>query len=88
MHIPNNRDKAARGFPVPGILAKLYVVVVMTKLSELPEMGRPGKREGGEPKHQAEHFYTCRFCHQVVDKRDLRQVLWHEQPVHDWLEFD
>lgn len=60
----------------------------MTHRSDLPTLGKPGKRAGGEPRYEAAHFYTCRFCHQVVDRRDLTQVLWHELPVHDWLEFD
>ncbi|WP_404924901.1 hypothetical protein [Mesorhizobium sp. ORM16] len=31
-------------------------------------------------------FYTCKICGQKVDMRDLRQVMWHEQPDHEPLE--
>jgi hypothetical protein len=53
------------------------------KLSDIPELSRPGKRHGGEA---ADPFYTCKVCGQRVDKRDLRQVLWHEQVEHEPLE--
>lgn len=59
----------------------------MTKLSDL---GPPimGKRHDGKPLREADHFYACRSCGQVVDKRDLRQVIWHEQPGHQRLVMD
>ncbi|RUW61143.1 hypothetical protein [Mesorhizobium sp. M7A.F.Ca.US.008.03.1.1] len=59
----------------------------MTKLSDL---GPPitGTRHGGPPKNEAEHFYTCPTCGQPVDMRDLRQVIWHDKPVHNRLEMD
>ncbi|PBC02745.1 hypothetical protein CK220_19505 [Mesorhizobium sp. WSM3860] len=59
----------------------------MTKLSDL----RPpvkGTRQGDEPAREQDHFYNCRRCGQQVDRRDLRQVIWHEQPEHEPLELD
>ncbi|QKC90588.1 hypothetical protein EB230_20920 [Mesorhizobium sp. NZP2234] len=57
----------------------------MTKLSDL---GRPvqGKLHGGEPERQEDNFYPCPYCGQMVDQRDLRQVMWHEGPGHEPLE--
>ncbi|RUW79635.1 hypothetical protein EOA28_07510 [Mesorhizobium sp. M2A.F.Ca.ET.067.02.1.1] len=59
----------------------------MTKLSDL---GPPiiGKRHGGEPPSINDHFYACRRCRQIVDRRDLRQVMWHEKPQHEPLDLD
>ncbi|RWN61456.1 MAG: hypothetical protein EOR99_31130 [Mesorhizobium sp.] len=59
----------------------------MTKLSDL---GPPinGKRHGEPVKDEDEPFYTCPKCGQEVDKRDLRQVIWHGQPAHEPLEMD
>ncbi|MER8385274.1 hypothetical protein NKH14_07080 [Mesorhizobium sp. M1380] len=59
----------------------------MTKLSEL---GPPinGKKQGEPVKDESEHFYECSECGQVVDWRDLRQVIWHQLPGHDPLEMD
>jgi hypothetical protein len=44
--------------------------------------GIRGKRLGGEPADEAEHFYTCPTCGQSVDKRDLFAVFHHEQEEH------
>ncbi|RUV45339.1 hypothetical protein EOD29_00305 [Mesorhizobium sp. M1A.T.Ca.IN.004.03.1.1] len=59
----------------------------MTKLSDL---GPPitGRQHGSEMSTQVDCFYACPVCGQVVDKRDLRQVIWHEQPGHQRLEMD
>jgi len=53
----------------------------MTKLSDL---GPPiyGKRHGAGPAREEDHFYSCPYCGQLVDQRDLRQVLYHEEPGH------
>ncbi|RWH61334.1 MAG: hypothetical protein EOQ83_21580 [Mesorhizobium sp.] len=59
----------------------------MTKLSDLGPPIR-SKRHTGEPPEELDHFYTCPSCGQSVDKRDLRQVIWHEQPGHRRLEMD
>ncbi|TPI32408.1 hypothetical protein FJW08_08100 [Mesorhizobium sp. B3-2-1] len=57
----------------------------MTKLSDLgPPI--PGKPHDGEPADEGEHFYKCEICGQPVDMRDLRQVMWHEQPSHERLD--
>lgn len=59
----------------------------MTKLSDL---GPPitGTRHGGPDKDERELFYECSSCGQLVDARDLRQLIWHEQPGHEPLEMD
>jgi hypothetical protein len=41
-----------------------------------------GKRIGGEPANEAEHFYECAACGQAVDKRQLGDVFHHEEPGH------
>lgn len=47
---------------------------------------RPGQiivqRLGYVPENGAENFYTCRTCGQIVDERDLKDVLHHERPNH------
>ncbi|RUV28612.1 hypothetical protein EOA86_19075, partial [Mesorhizobium sp. M5C.F.Ca.IN.020.32.2.1] len=43
---------------------------------------------GDPPKNEGDHFYICPICAQPVDMRDLRQVIWHDKPVHDRLEMD
>lgn len=40
-----------------------------------------GSRVGGEPAHEADHFYKCPVCGGWVDKRDLGQVFSHEGPA-------
>ncbi|TIQ37142.1 MAG: hypothetical protein E5X48_07170 [Mesorhizobium sp.] len=59
----------------------------MTKISDL---GPPivGKRHDGEPPGEQDHFYKCRICGQSVDRRDLREVIWHERPAHQPLDMD
>ncbi|TRC78496.1 hypothetical protein FJV80_24450 [Mesorhizobium sp. WSM4310] len=57
----------------------------MTKLSDLgPPI--PGKRHGRKTAREEDHFYSCPYCGQKVDQRDLRQVFWHEEPGHQALE--
>ncbi|WP_095082011.1 hypothetical protein [Mesorhizobium sophorae] len=53
----------------------------MTKLSE-PGPPIPGKRHNGEPEDEPEYFYPCPICGQLVDMRDLRQIMWHARPGH------
>jgi hypothetical protein len=45
--------------------------------------GIRGKRAGGEPEDEAEHFYRCPICGQSVDKRELGEVFYHTQPNHE-----
>lgn len=45
-------------------------------------------RMGDEPVDEAAHFYTCRGCGQVVDKRKLGDVLHHEDAGHEPLPID
>ncbi|TPJ77202.1 hypothetical protein [Mesorhizobium sp. B2-6-2] len=59
----------------------------MTKLSDL------GRRfeftahdQPGAP--VTPDVYRCETCGQLVDRGDLRQVLWHEQPQHEPLQLD
>ncbi|BCG83109.1 hypothetical protein MesoLj113b_66510 [Mesorhizobium sp. 113-3-3] len=56
----------------------------MTKLSDLgPPI--PGRRDGTELREE-DNFYPCPNCRQMVDQRDLRQVIYHEHPAHEPLE--
>ena len=41
-----------------------------------------GQWLGGEPANPLDHFYRCEACGQMVDRRDLGQVLHHEKPDH------
>jgi len=45
--------------------------------------GIRGRRLGGEPADEREHFYTCAACGQAVDKRDLAAVFHHEDQGHE-----
>lgn len=59
----------------------------MTKLSDLgpPIIGRLQVRAAAS---EEDHFHICQACKQAFDRRDLRQVIWHEQPEHKPLEMD
>jgi hypothetical protein len=50
--------------------------------------GIRGRPIGGEPENEADHFYTCAYCGQAVDRRKLFQVLHHEQAEHEPLPDD
>ena len=39
-----------------------------------------GRRMGGEPKSEAEHYMKCNACGGYFDMRDLGQVCEHEGP--------
>ncbi|MBZ9859714.1 hypothetical protein [Mesorhizobium sp. CA12] len=59
----------------------------MTKLSELgPTFSFTTHDQPGAP--PTPDTYRCETCGQIVDRRDLRQVMWHEQPGHKPLEMD
>lgn len=53
----------------------------MTKLSDIGPPIR-GKRHDGDAADEEDNFYSCATCGQLVDMRDLRQVIWHERPKH------
>lgn len=38
-----------------------------------------GKRSGGEPADESEHFIICGDCGQAIDCRDLGEVFRHEE---------
>jgi hypothetical protein len=40
-----------------------------------------GKRVGGEPANEADHFIICAVCGGLIDCRDLGQVFEHEGPL-------
>lgn len=42
-----------------------------------------GVRVGGDPADEAEHFYPCNACRQLVDMRDLAAVFHHEESNHE-----
>lgn len=50
--------------------------------------GITGKREGGEPENEREHFYKCQVCGQFVDMRDLGQVFHHEEFGHEKIDLE
>lgn len=39
----------------------------------------PGRRVGGEPASETEHFMECGRCGQMFDMRDLGEVFAHEE---------
>jgi hypothetical protein len=36
-----------------------------------------------EPANEADHFEICPVCGQAFDRRDLDQVLHHDEDAHD-----
>ncbi|RWE31082.1 MAG: hypothetical protein EOS78_26865 [Mesorhizobium sp.] len=56
-----------------------------TRLSDLGSP-IPGKAHSAAFIREEDHFYNCPTCGQSVDQRDLRQIMWHEEPGHEPLE--
>lgn len=50
--------------------------------------GHRGRRVGGEPGDESEHFMRCGSCGQAFDMRSLVQVAHHEVPGHNPLALD
>lgn len=46
-------------------------------------MTSPGILQGPEPEDEAEHFELCVTCGQAFDLRDLEQVLYHDEEMHE-----
>ena len=46
------------------------------------------ERLAGEPEDELIHFYVCKACGQAVDKRNLGDVFYHEEPGHEPLPSD
>lgn len=44
--------------------------------------------DGPQPATEADYFYRCEVCGQMVDERRLGDVLHHDQPVHKRLLLD
>ncbi|MFU0503677.1 hypothetical protein [Pseudaminobacter sp. NGMCC 1.201702] len=57
----------------------------MTKLSDL---GPPFGRMATTVEDESEYFYQCPTCGQTVDRRDLRQVFYHDEDGHEPLEME
>jgi hypothetical protein len=55
----------------------------MSQRTNNPASGIVGKRVGGKPVNEVDHFFVCPRCGQAVDKRDLGQVFHHEEPGHE-----
>ena len=55
----------------------------MTKLYDLGPPSKPYEPDG--PWEEG-RFVICPSCGQAVDMRDIRQVAWHQRPVHKPLE--
>lgn len=45
-----------------------------------PPPTNPGRRAGGDPVDEREHFIECPTCGHMIDMRDLAEVLEHEGP--------
>ncbi|PBB83550.1 hypothetical protein CK216_27720 [Mesorhizobium sp. WSM3876] len=60
----------------------------MTKLSDLGPPIVTAKYRARTAVTEQENFHRCPKCGQAVDRRDLRQVIWHEQQGHKPLELD
>lgn len=62
----------------------------VARLTKLSDLGPPiiGQLQVRAAVSEEEHFMICPACGQAVDKRDLRQVIWHEPPCHKPLEMD
>ncbi|MEI9413222.1 hypothetical protein [Mesorhizobium salmacidum] len=57
-------------------------------MTKLPDLGPRIEGKPREGEADGDRFYLCKVCGQAVDKRDLRQVMWHEQPGHEPLELE
>ena len=49
--------------------------------NRIPRGKYRGRRVGGEPKDESEHFMRCPECGGWFDKRDLAQVFEHQGPL-------
>ena len=59
----------------------------MSKITNAAK-GISGRIVGPEPEDEAEHFYRCQACGQMVDMRDLGQVLHHARTGHEPIDAD
>ena len=50
-------------------------------MAQVPRDKYRGKRVGGEPKDEAEHFIRCPACGGWIDCRHLGQVIKHAGPL-------
>jgi hypothetical protein len=50
-------------------------------VTEIPRGTVIGKRIGGQPTDEAEHFFKFEMCGDWFDMRDLGAVLEHEEPL-------
>ncbi|MBZ9822365.1 hypothetical protein [Mesorhizobium sp. CA4] len=60
----------------------------MTKLSELGPQHAVTVHIPPDARNDSD-FYRCETCGQIVDLKDMRQVMWHQlQGDHEPLELD
>lgn len=52
------------------------------ELVELAQLVAPGILGKAPPIPDANHFYTCHYCDQTVDRRLPADVLHHDRPGH------
>jgi hypothetical protein len=73
------------GYDPPVVKSRMSKLVSWDALVSIRERlkGIRGKRIGGEPDDESEHFYVCKACGQSVDKRDLFAVFHHEAEGHE-----
>jgi hypothetical protein len=50
-------------------------------VTEIPRGTVIGRRIGGQPTDEAEHFFKFEMCGDWFDTRDLGAVLDHEEPL-------
>ncbi|ODA95554.1 hypothetical protein BFX40_23625 [Mesorhizobium sp. SEMIA 3007] len=57
---------------------------------KLSQLGPPliVRRFSIKPRDESDRWYICRICDQRVDRRDVRQFIWHNQLEHLPLEID
>lgn len=60
-----------------------YQEKLLTKIIDVGPPDHQGPKSDGD-----DRFYVCAVCGQQVDRRDFRQVMWHEQPDHEPLVLD
>jgi hypothetical protein len=64
-------------------LALNYQEKILTKIIDVGPPEHHGPNSNGD-----DRFYVCPVCGQEVDRRDKGQVMWHEQPDHEPLEWE
>lgn len=90
--VENDRSRRIGDMPVSSVSVAFAFNSGPTKSQSMdkprPFAGIEGRRVGGDPDDEREHFYLCPACGQAVDMRKLGQVFHHEVPGHEPLDLD